>query len=144
MKLIALTACGVDYYPQNDLSMTGGNSLNVAAMWKVLDPESHVSVITCLGSDYHGSLIMDFFDSAGIDKFHVTTREGPSTCNQLWVEPNGERYSIEGTWLGGVNENFLLSEGDWELVAKQDLITIPTNSPNFKEMLSRRRGKQVM
>lgn len=144
MKLLALTACCVDYYPQNDLTLCGGNSLNVAAMWKNLDPESLVSVISCLGSDYHGSLIMEFFESAGIDKSHVVIKEGPTTYNQLRVDSEGERFGIEDTWLGGVNEDFLLSWKDWELVKNQDMISIPANNPNFKEMLARKHDKQLL
>jgi len=144
LKLLALTACGVDYYPQNDLTLCGGNSLNVAAMWKILDPASRVSVLSCLGSDYHGSLIMDFFELAGINSSHVVIKEGPTTCNQLRVDARGERSGIEGSWLAGVNGDFLLSEEDWEFVANQDLIAIPANNPNFREMLARKHEKQLL
>lgn len=144
MKLIALTACGVDFYPQINKSFPGGNSLNVAAMWKNMDQGDQVSVITCLGSDYHGSIIMDFFKSSGIDVSRVTVREGPTTSNQLKVDADGERYGIEGTWLGGVNEDFFLSGEDWEWLADQDLIAIPANNPNFEWMLRKRRRNQVL
>jgi fructoselysine 6-kinase len=56
----------------------------------------------------------------------------------------GERFGIEGTWQGGLYESFYLSESDWSLVARQDLIAIPANNPNFAEMLRRKTEDQLL
>ncbi len=59
INLLALTPCCVDYYPQINKSFLGGNSLNVASMWKTIEPQNNVSVITCLGNDVNAKLILD-------------------------------------------------------------------------------------
>jgi len=144
MNLVALTPCCVDYYPQLQKSFMGGNSLNVASMWKILSPYSNVSVITALGNDANGRMIFDFLSHKEIETTRVYMQDGSTACNQLRVDEHGERYGIEGTWNGGVYETFKLSEDDWEFVAKQDIIAIPANNPNFKEQLQRKHKKQII
>ncbi len=144
MNLTALTPCCVDLYPQTGLSFPGGNSLNVASRWKTLAPEAMVSVITCLGTDSNGDLIMDFLKRKNIDCSRVYRREGLTAYNELRVDESGERFGIEGAWNGGVYETFLLSGDDWEFVGRQDLVAVPANNPNFSEVISRKRSRQVI
>jgi fructoselysine 6-kinase len=144
MKLLALTPCCVDYYPQLDKSFMGGNSLNVASIWKKLDPQSNVSVITCIGKDSNGKMIDDFFNKIGIDTTKVYIKEGLTACNQLRVDETGERYSIEGSWQGGLYEKFILSENDWEWVAGQNIVAMPANNPNFPDMIKRKHENQLL
>jgi fructoselysine 6-kinase len=144
MNLLALTPCCVDYYPQIDKSFMGGNSLNVASMWKKLDPHSNISVITCLGADNNGKMIHNFFSKIGIDISRVYIKDGTTACNQLRVDENGERFGIEGTWQGGLYETFLLSESDWEWVSQQDIVAMPANNPNFSAMIRRKHNNQLL
>jgi len=137
MNLLALTACCVDYYPQIDRSSVGGNSLNVAAMWKRMDTRADISVVTRLGMDLHGKMIHDFFSGAGINTSYVYLKQGDTASNRLRVDEYGERHGIEGSWNGGVNEGFLLSEFDWERVSQQNMVAIPANDPNFSSMIDR-------
>jgi sugar/nucleoside kinase (ribokinase family) len=76
LNLLAMTPCCVDYYPQLGKSFIGGNSLNVASMWYQLDPHSNISVITCLGNDIYGKMIIDFLKKTRIDISRVYIREG--------------------------------------------------------------------
>lgn len=138
LHLSAFTSCCVDYYPQAGSSFPGGNSLNVAAVWKRLSPDSRVSVITCLGNDENGDLVHSFIKQRNIASGHVYRREGKTATNQLRVDEHGERFGIEGTWNGGVYETFRLSDDDWNFVAHQDIVAIPGNNPNFQEMLKRK------
>jgi len=71
MNLVALTPCCVDYYPQLDKSFMGGNTLNLASMWKKLAPEANISVITCLGNDENGKTIGEFLYKIGINTSRV-------------------------------------------------------------------------
>ena len=144
LYLLALTPCCVDYYPQLDTSFLGGNSLNQAAMWKKLMPEACVSVISCLGNDEQGRMITDFFRRMGIDHSRVYTRQGKTASNKLRVDENGERFGIEGAWEGGVYETFTLSDEDWDWVAKQDIVAMPANNPNFSEMIRRKHPDQII
>ncbi|MBK8808555.1 MAG: carbohydrate kinase family protein [Bacteroidales bacterium] len=144
MNLVALTPCCVDYYPQLKKSFLGGNSLNVASMWKTIEPQNNVSVITCLGNDLNAKLILDFLTQKGINTSKVYQILGTTACNQLRVDEHGERFGIEGTWNGGVYETFLLSDADWEYVSKQDIVAIPANNPNFHTMLKNRQENQLI
>lgn len=144
INLLALTPCCVDYYPQIDKSFLGGNSLNVASMWKTLEPQNNVSVITCLGNDENAKRIMDFLIRKDINVSKVYQITGITACNQLRVDDDGERFGIEGTWNGGVYETFHLSDTDWDYVSKQDIVAIPANNPNFKKMLENRHINQII
>jgi len=144
MNLTALTPCCVDHYPQLQKSFMGGNSLNVASMWKYLNPDANVSVITCLGNDPSGEMIHSYLTKKGIDVSRVYVKEGSTASNQLRVDEHGERFGIEGTWRGGLYETFHLSEDDWTFVAQQDVIAMPANNPNFTEMVKRKHSKQVL
>lgn len=144
MNLTALTPCCVDYYPQLDKSFMGGNTLNLATMWKKKSPKANISVITCLGNDENGKRILKHFENIQIDTSRVYIKEGKTANNQLRVDEFGERFGIEGTWDGGVYETFLLSEDDWEFVSKQDVVAIPGNNPNFQEMIKRKNPNQLL
>jgi fructoselysine 6-kinase len=144
LNFLALTSCCVDYYPQIDKSFMGGNSLNVASMWKRLAPDSNVSVITCLGNDANGKMITDYFKSIGIDISRIYVKEGRTASNKLRVDENGERYGIEGSWDGGVYDSFALSGSDWEWVYQQDIVAMPGNNLNFPEMLQRKHPNQLL
>lgn len=144
MNLLTLTTCCVDFYPQLNKSFLGGNSLNVASMWKALAPEAEVAVITCLGKDSNAKMIMDFLTKKAINTSRVYQKEGTTACNQLRVDDNGERFGIKGTWNGGVYETFTLSNNDWEFVAKQEIVAIPANNPNFHELLKKKHKHQLL
>lgn len=145
MNLLALTICTVDYYPQLDKSYMGGNSLNVAVQWtKIACNKNNISIISRLGKDKNGETIFNFIKSLNINTSLVYIMNGVTAHNQLYVDEHGERSGIEGTWVGGVYENFLLSENDWEFVTKHELIAIPANNPNYTEMLKRKQNHQFI
>ena len=144
LNLLALTPCCVDYYPQKDKSYLGGNSLNVASMWRQLDANANITVITCLGKDDNGKMINDFFKHISINTDKVYIKEGTTACNQLRVDEHGERFSIEGAWQGGVYETFLLTNDDWEWVSHQDIVAIPANNPNFSAMTREKHNNQLL
>lgn len=144
LNLLAMTPCCVDFYPQIGKSFLGGNSLNVASMWKTIEPQNIVSVITCLGNDLNAKMILDFLIKKDINISRVYQRTGITACNQLRVDNDGERFGIEGTWNGGVYETFILSDLDWEYVSEQDIVAIPANNPNFQQMLKKRTNKQLI
>jgi fructoselysine 6-kinase len=144
LYLLALTPCCVDHYPQIGKSYMGGNSLNVASMWYKLEPYATISVITCLGNDPNGKMILDFFKKTTIDISRVYIREGMTASNKLRVDEHGERFGIEGAWQGGVYETFQLSDSDWDWVARQDIVAMPANNPNFGTMIKKKHPRQML
>lgn len=144
LNLTALTPCCVDFYPQLNEFYMGGNSLNVASMWKKLSPNSSISVVTCLGKDTNGRMITDFFTKIGIDQSRVYVKDGATATNHLRVDETGERFGVEGTWQGGLYETFFLSDADWDWVAQQDIVAMPANNPNYTEMLKRKHNNQLL
>jgi sugar/nucleoside kinase (ribokinase family) len=144
MNLVAFTPCCIDYYPQINKSFIGGNSLNVASMWKTMEPKENVSIITCLGNDSNAGIILDYLVKKKIDMSRVYQKQGVTASNKIRVDEDGERYGIEGAWNGGVYETFLLSASDWEFVAMQDIVAIPGNNPNYKEMTKRKHAHQLL
>jgi len=143
MKYIAFSSCCVDFYPQIDKRFVGGNSLNVASVWKHFDPTTDVSIITCLGNDDYALYVKEYLFSNEFDMSRIYQKEGCTANNKMFVDEYGERHGIKGTWNGGVYESFYLSNNDWDFVAKHDVVCVPANNPNFNEMLKQKHKEQL-
>ena len=144
MNFLALSACVVDFYPQFKKSYLGGNSLNQASMWKKLGVKNDVSIAAAIGKDDNGQRILDFLRRMKINTEYVYQLYGNTANNQLRVDEFGERFGIEGTWSGGVYENFLLGDKDWQFVKTQNVIATTANNPNFRELLKRKTNNQLV
>ncbi len=136
MKILAMTVCTVDTYPQHNLERLGGNSLNFAAQSKRSRVE-HVAILGAVGSDKNGTHVISKLSALGIDTNHLYQVEGKTANNKLYVTEKGERYAHDEDWDGGVYETFRPSEADWAFAQTHDIIAIPILDPNLNEALRR-------
>jgi fructoselysine 6-kinase len=132
MKIIALSVFTVDYYPTHKLKRVGGNSANFAI--ECVRQGHEVSVLGAVGNDDKGSFIIEHLKQTGINTSHLYALPGISATNTLLHDANGDRYSPEGAWQGGVYENFRLSAEDWAYVNSFDLLATTAFDPNFPSL----------
>lgn len=144
MKLVALTVCCVDFYPQQGRSFLGGNSLNFVAQACKSGSEYQVSLVAAVGNDEYGSRIIEFIGKQSIPTDHIYQIKGATASNQIINDEAGERFGVPGKWENGVYGSFYLSENDWKYVLNHDVIAMPANNPNFEELLKRAQNKHFI
>jgi sugar/nucleoside kinase (ribokinase family) len=136
MKVVAMTVCTVDGYPDQGIECVGGNSLNFATQCRRSGVE-HVSLVGGVGTDDYGSVVLDHLQSEGIDVGHVHRVDGATATNKLYVTEDGERFQVPDSWRGGVYETFRLSDDDWNFVNRHDIVATTCIDPNFAQALDR-------
>jgi fructoselysine 6-kinase len=129
MKIIALSVFTVDYYPAHKLKRVGGNSANFAI--ECARHGQQVSVLGAVGTDDKGSFIVEHLKNKGIETSHLYSLSGISATNILLHDENGDRYSPQHAWNGGVYQYFRLSPEDWEYINNFDLLAVTAIDPNF-------------
>jgi fructoselysine 6-kinase len=138
MKIVALTVCCVDFYPQQGKSYLGGNSLNYAAQARLSAPDDKISVIAAVGTDEYGARINVFLKQNSISTTYLYHRKGDTASNQIMNDEYGERIGIPGEWKNGVYGSFLLSDEDWSFALSNDIIAMPANNPNFETLIQKK------
>jgi sugar/nucleoside kinase (ribokinase family) len=136
VKIVAMTVCTVDGYPDQGIECVGGNSLNFATQCRRSGVE-HVSLVGGVGMDDYGTVVLDHLRGEGIDVSHVHRLDGATATNKLYVTDNGERFEKPGSWNGGVYETFRLSDDDWDFVNQHDIVATTCGDPNFAQALER-------
>jgi fructoselysine 6-kinase len=144
MKLVAMTACCVDFYPQIGKSFLGGNSLNFAAQARLSAPDAEVAMVSAIGTDDVGKRILDFLTCQNISTRFVHVQEGKSTTNHIVNDEHGERFGVPGTWDGGVTALYLLSSEALEFVSEHDIIAVPANNINFETVVQKKSSKNML
>lgn len=144
MKVIALSAFCVDYYPEQGISKPGGNSLNFAVHAKDLETDE-VAVAGYLGEDNEAEKIIKLFKQKAINTDLLYSKQGKTASNKLYNTPDGERYSKEGEWNDGVFNHFHFSESDYSRIFEYDLIAIPFTDKNLLRIIKRNiSGKNIV
>ncbi len=136
LRIIAMTVCCMDVYPQRNEAYVGGNSINFAAQC-VQKGISNTSVLGCIGTDDYGWEIIDILTKSRINVSHLHTRSGKTASNRIYISEKGERFFLPDSWDGGVYQSFMLSEEDWAFVFEHDIVAIPANNPNFASALDK-------
>jgi sugar/nucleoside kinase (ribokinase family) len=136
MRIVAMTVCTVDGYPDRGIECVGGNSLNFATQCRRSGVE-HVSLVGGVGTDDYGTVVLDHLRGEGIDVSHVHRLDGATATNKLYVTGDGERFQVPDSWRGGVYETFRLSDDDWDFVNRHDVVATTCIDPNFAQALER-------
>jgi fructoselysine 6-kinase len=143
MRVLAMTVCTVDTYPQYDLERLGGNSLNFAVQAKCSGIE-HVAMLGAVGTDDNGTRVINTLSSLGVDTSHLYQVEGTTANNKLYVTKEGERYAHDEDWDGGVYQAFRPTEVDWAFAQTHNIVAIPILDPNLDEALNRLKGCHIV
>jgi len=144
MKVIALSALCADCFPEQGMSIPGGNSLNFAIHAKNFINEK-VGVAGYLGEDAEAKIIMKLLKNKDINTQLLYTMKGRTASNKLYNTPDGERYSKPGDWNDGAYNNFHFSESDYSKILEYDLIAIPFTDRNLERVIERNKpGKKIV
>ncbi|NLF39478.1 carbohydrate kinase family protein [bacterium] len=135
MKILAMTVCCMDVYPQNNMTCVGGNSVNFATQC-MRSGASRAAVLGCVGADAYGAAIRNHLEKHTIDHSHLHTADGATAHNMIYISESGERFFRPDSWCGGVYQTFRLSDADWKFVNAHDLVAMPSVDPNFPDALS--------
>ncbi|MEM9774554.1 MAG: PfkB family carbohydrate kinase [Chloroflexota bacterium] len=91
ISLVSVGESSADYYPQLDKTFVGGISLNFAVQAKRCGLDD-VSVVSCIGDDNNGQLILQKLADECVDCSHITVALGKSAHCKIEILENGERY----------------------------------------------------
>ncbi|MFT7587403.1 MAG: fructoselysine 6-kinase, partial [Cellvibrionaceae bacterium] len=80
------------------------------------------SLVSCVGRDENGQLILDYLQKEQIDTSHVTVRDGKTSNCEIVVLENGERYFPPNSYHQNVLANFEPSAADLTFVQQHDVL----------------------
>ncbi len=136
MKYAYFSLASVDYYPQQDRYYAGGNALNQSIRASQLGCET--AFIGALGNDKHGKMLHKLLLQNNVDITHTRFIEGTTATNNIINDENGERFGEDGTWIGGVYENYRFQSEHWKYLRHFQCWSTHCHCPNFMETISRK------
>jgi fructoselysine 6-kinase len=142
MKIACFSVAVMDFFPQQDKHFAGGNSLNQAIRYRQMGHQS--AFVGALGTDEAGDRITALLRAESVDISHVHRINGRTASNQIINDDAGERYGVEGSWNGGVYDNFELGEADWEYINSFDVWSTHVNCPSYLSAVERKNKSQFM
>jgi fructoselysine 6-kinase len=143
LKIVALSSICIDYYPEKQIAVPGGNSLNFAIQIRRLG-EENIAVIGFIGNDSAGDKILELCRNEGIDTRFLVQMVGSTASNKIYVTADGERYSKPGEWQNGVKDDGSITELAWNFICSCDIISIPYNDRHLTEIIRRRNKHQFL
>jgi fructoselysine 6-kinase len=142
LKAASFTVAVLDYFCLQDEHFAGGNALNQAVHYSQAGIES--ALVGAVGNDHPGTRLFSLLHGHGVDTSHLYSVEGETARNSIRNDEAGERFGVEGSWQGGVYEDFKLSEDDWAFLTGFDIWSTHANCPNFEETLRRKSDAQCL
>lgn len=119
MKAAAVGFACIDKYSDGRHYATG-NGVNVLFHLKEMRPDLEGSVVTAVGNDEYGQLMLDTCQKRGLDTSHISVVEGGQTAF-VEMRMNG-RDRVHYRTERGVITDYTLSPDDLVFVQQQDLI----------------------
>jgi fructoselysine 6-kinase len=138
-KVLALSCCCVDFFPEKNIINVGGNALNVAVSC-VKTGKADVSLMGNVGKDDYAEEIIKTADKYKINRSRLYTVDGITANNKIYLTNEGEKYEKPDSWTNGVYVKFRLSDEDVEYMKTFDAVASTVNDPNFKHTLGVRRN----
>lgn len=137
MKAACFSVAAIDFFPQQNESFAGGNSLNQAIRFQSLDLDS--AFVGAIGTDAAGDRIAKLLIRNGVDIRHLCRIPGQTASNRIINDEKGERFGVDGAWQDGVYADFRLSERDWAFIEKFPVWSTHANGINYPEALKRKK-----
>lgn len=144
MKILAMTCCCTDVYPEKNVIVAGGNALNVGANCKLTNL-ADVYLMGNIGTDAFGKVIKEVAKQYELNVDRLYEVNGESAHNIVYIADNGDRYFKTDSWHNGVYGEYRISEEDAAFMQTMDVIATTRNDPNLKEIIEiRRKGQFVL
>lgn len=121
MKLVSIGEATADFYPQHQQTYVGGISLNFAVHAKRCGAD-FVSLVSCVGDDAHGQMILSRLDQEHINRSHVTVHSGKTAYCEIVILENGERYFPPNSYHQHVLATYEPSPVDLNFIQQHDIL----------------------
>jgi len=142
-KILTLSCCCVDFFPEKNIINVGGNALNVAVSC-VKTGKADVSLMGNIGKDKYAEEIIKTVDKYKINRQKLHMINGITANNKIYLTDKGEKYEKADSWTNGVYTEFQLTEENAAYMKTFDAIASTFNDPNFKHTLDVRRNAHFL
>jgi len=121
MKVLAMTCCCVDVFPEKNSVAAGGNALNLAVACSKTG-KAEVYVMGNIGDDSYGLSVRQAASNFNIDLSRLYTVKGATAHHVINIDKNGDRYFKPGSWHDGVWKDFMITVSDSDFMKKMDAV----------------------
>jgi len=142
-KILALTCCCVDVFPERGDIIAGGNALNVAASCSKTG-KADAFLMGNIGTDLYGEKIKEAADKYRINRDRLYEIDGVSASNKVYLTADGDRYFKDDSWTSGVYQDYKISIHDETFMRSFDAVATTFNDPNFADILKVRYGSDFL
>jgi len=142
-KILALTCCCVDVFPERGNIIAGGNALNVAANCSKTG-KADAFLMGNIGTDQYGKKIKEMADKYRINRDRLYEVDGESASNKVYLTADGDRYFKDDSWTSGVYQDYRISIHDETFMRSFDAVATTFNDPNFADILKVRYGSDFL
>ncbi|MCL2690513.1 MAG: PfkB family carbohydrate kinase [Chitinispirillia bacterium] len=142
-KILALTCCCADVFPENGTVIAGGNALNVAASCSKTG-KADAFLLGNIGTDQYGEKIKETADKYKINRDRLYEAKGVSASNKIYLTDGGDRYFKDDSWTGGVYQDYRISIHDETFMMSFDAVATTFNDPNFDQILKVKYGSDFL
>lgn len=135
MKILAMTCCCVDVFPETGKVLPGGNALNLAVSCRKAGAEN-VYIAGNIGKDAYGAMLETAADKYKIDRSRLYAIEGQTANHTIHIDEKGDRYFKENSWVSGVWADYRVSGRDKSFMQTMDAVATTLYEPEFKSIIS--------
>lgn len=121
MKLISVGETTIDYYPAIEQTFVGGISLNFAVQARRCGAEA-VALVSAIGQDANGKLILDRLKQEQIDTSHIAVLPGKTAHCEIVVLENGDRYFPPNSYHQHVLADFAPDAAALAFIQQHDVV----------------------
>ena len=121
MKLVSVGEASADFYPTLNQTLVGGISLNFAVQAKRCGADT-VALVSRVGDDANGQLILDKLAQEQIDASHVRVVDGKTANCEIIVLENGERYFPPNSYHQHVLADFVPDADALSFIQTHDIV----------------------
>lgn len=139
MKVLAMSVCCVDVFPDTGSCYVGGNSLNFAIQAKKSGTEG-AAVLGAVGDDEYGRLIRRYLYEKAIDTAYLHTLPTRTASNRIYIDARGDRYFLPDSWDGGAYAEYRVTPEDLAYLNTFDLVATICHDPNFSAVLENKKS----
>lgn len=142
-RILAMSCCCVDVFPEKGIISAGGNALNVAANCSKTG-KAEVSLMGNIGKDAYAEQVISKAAEYKINYDRLYKVAGETASNKIYLTKNGDRYFKDDSWTSGVWQDYRISADDEAFMKKFDAVATTFNDPDFKHMLDISRNSDYL
>lgn len=143
MKILAMTCCCVDVFPEKNTVVAGGNALNLAVACSKTG-KAGVYVMGNIGDDDYGKTVRESASRFNIDLSRLYTVKGFTAHHVINIDSNGDRYFKPGSWHDGVWKKYIITPSDAEFMKEMDAVATTCYESCFESIIDLRKKSNFM